>query len=278
MTSRNAYSTLADYKAYVTARGQTTTTDATDDVVIDGLLDSASRFIDDETGRVFYPYVQTRYYDVPDSRELCLDEDLLEVLALVNGDGTTITSSDYFLVPKNIYPAYAIKLNDISSFLWTLSNLSSMENAISVDAIWAFRQNYSRDGWKVGTTTTEALDLTETEFDVTASTLFSAGQIIRYGNELGIVSSTASGKINVVSRGDNGSTAAAHDSGITVYIWQPEQGAKNAVLEMANSAYNRRFGNSTSGAVTITAAGVVISPRDITATAQAFIEGHKDKI
>ena len=114
MTSRNAYATLADYKAYVTARGQTTSTDAADDVVIDGLLDSASRFIDDETGRVFYPYVQIRYYDVPDSRELCLDEDLLEVLTLVNGDGTTITTSDYHLVPKNIYPAYAIKINELS--------------------------------------------------------------------------------------------------------------------------------------------------------------------
>jgi len=278
MTSRNSYASLADYKAYVTARGQAININLADDVVIDGLLDSASRYIDDESGRVFYPYVQTRYYDVPDTRELCLDEDLLEVLTLVNGDGTTITSSDYFLVPKNISPAYAIKLNDVSTLLWTLSNLSSAENAISVTGIWCYRQQYSRNGWKVGTTMAEALDLTEVEFDVTASTLFSAGQVIRYGDELGIVASTSSGKITVVSRGDNGSTAATHLSGITVYIWQPERGAVNAVLEMSNSAYNRRFGNSTSSAVTITAAGVVISPRDISASAQAFIDGHKDKL
>jgi hypothetical protein len=63
-----------------------------------------------------------------------------------------------------------------------------------------------------------------------------------------------------------------------VYYWQPEQGAKNAVLEITNSAYRRRFGNTTSSAVTITGAGVVISPRDIPATAQAFIESHKDRL
>jgi len=278
MTARNAYATLADYKNYVTARGQTASTDATDDVVIDGLLDSASRFIDDETGRVFYPYIQTLYFDTPFSKELCVYEDLLEALTVTNGDAVVVSSTEYFLVPRNFYPAYAIKLNDVSVTFWNSDSSGGFENAVSIKAIWGFRQQYSRDGWKVGTTTTEALDTSEVEFDVTASTLFSAGQIVRYDNELGIIASTASGKITVVSRGDNGSAVVTHDSGITVYIWQPEQGAKNAVLEIVNSMYNRRFGNSTSSAVTITASGVVISPRDIPATAQAFIEGHKDKI
>jgi hypothetical protein len=277
MTARNAYATLAEYKNYVTARGQTSSTDATDDTVIDGLLETASRYIEDETGRQFYPLIQARLFDVPSSRELYVDDDLLEIITLTNGDSTTMPSTEYYLVPRNYFPAYALKITDISTYTWLTNSAGSFENAISVLGIWAFRSRYTSEGWKVGTTTAEILDTTETEFDVAASTLFSPGQIIRYGNELGIISSVTSGKINVVSRGDNGSTAAAHDSGITVYIWQPEQGAKNAVLEIANSAYNRRFGNSTSNAVTITAAGVVISPRDIPATAQAFIETHKDR-
>jgi hypothetical protein len=106
----NNYATLAEYKSYVTSRGQTATTDTTDDAVIESLLESASRYIDDETGRVFYPYVQTRLYDVPDSRELLLDEDLLEVLVLTNGDSTTMPTTEYFYIPKNIFPAYGIKI------------------------------------------------------------------------------------------------------------------------------------------------------------------------
>ncbi|MGA4923514.1 hypothetical protein, partial [Bacillus subtilis] len=71
---------------------------------------------------------------------------------------------------------------------------------------------------------------------------------------------------------------ASHLINTSVYYWLPEQGAKAAVLEKANSDYHRRFGNSTSNAVTITAAGVVISPRDVPAATQAFIETHKDKL
>ena len=35
MNLRNAYATLAEYKAFVTARGQTSTTDTADDAVIE---------------------------------------------------------------------------------------------------------------------------------------------------------------------------------------------------------------------------------------------------
>lgn len=278
MTARNAYATLAEYKSYVTARGQSSTTDATDDTVIDSLLESASRYLDDETARQFYPVVQARYYNVPTDRELLVDDDLLEIITLTNGDSTTMPSTEYYLVPKNYTPAYGVKITDISTYSWSTNSAGSFENAIIVNGIWAYRNRYTSEGWKVGTTTTEALDTSEVEFDVTASTLFSAGQIVRYGNELGIIASTATGKITVVSRGDNGSTAAAHDSGITVYIWQPEQGAKLATLEIASNAYHRRFGRSVINSETITAAGVVLSPRDIPTSAVNFILAHRDMV
>jgi hypothetical protein len=278
MTARNAYATLSEYKSYVTARGQTSTTDNTDDSVIDILLESVSRFIDDETGRQFYPVIQNRLFNVPDSRELFVDDDLLEIITLTNGDSTTMPSTEFYLVPRNAFPAYAVKITDISSYTWLSNTMGSLENAVSVLGIWSYRSKYTAEGWKVGTVTTEALDISEVEFDVSSSALFSAGQVIRYDNEIGIIESIAAGKITVISRGDNGSTAATHNNGVTVYIWQPEKGAKNAVLEMANNSYTRRFGTSTSNAVTITAAGVVISPRDVSSQAMAFIETHKDRL
>ena len=278
MTARNAYAALSEYKAYVTARGQTSSTDATDDEVINNLLEQASRYIDDETGRAFYPFIQARVYSAPNSLELCVYEDLLEVITLTNGDSTVVPSTEYYLVEKNLSPAYAIKINDISIYKWTSDTQGSLENVISVNGIWGYHNRYLREGWKVGTTTTEALDTSEVEFDVTASTLFSAGQIIRYGDELGIITSTASGKITVVSRGDNGSTAAAHDSGITVYIWQPIRTANIACLEIAMTAYHRRFGRSQSNSEIVTAAGVVLSPRDVPALAMSFINSHKEMV
>lgn len=274
MTSKNAYATLAEYKSYVTARGQTASTDATDDVVIDNLLEQASRYIDDETGRVFYPFIQARLFDVPDSRELFVDEDLLEVISIDNG-GDSLASTEYYLVPNNYSPAYAIRIREKSIYYWQANDDAENENAIGITGIYGYHDRYTRDGWKVGTTTTEALDTSEVEFDVSASTNFSAGHVIRYGNEIGIISSTASGKITVTARGDNGSTAAAHDSGITVYIWQPIKTVNAAVLEIAMTAYHRRFGRSQSNNELITAAGVVLSPRDVPALAMAFINAHK---
>ena len=56
----NKYATLTDYKAYTTSRGQTASTDTTDDGVISNLLTQASRYLDRETKRQYYPSIETR--------------------------------------------------------------------------------------------------------------------------------------------------------------------------------------------------------------------------
>lgn len=270
----NNYATLADFKNYATSRGQTTTTDTADDAVVEFLLEAASRYIDDETGRVFYPYIQTRYFDIPDGRELSLDEDLLEVLTLTNGDSITMPTTEYHFVPKNIYPAYGLKITDVSSYQWVSNTYGSLENAVSVEAIWGFRQKYPSEGWKVGGTLDGAIaTTTTTSATMNTGHTLATGQIWRIGDEI-LIGSVSTNTLTI-SRGENGSTAATHLDDAVVYYWNPERGAKNAVLEIANSAYSRRFGNSTSNNVTVTAAGVVISPRDIPAQAQAFISTHK---
>lgn len=276
MTAQNAYATLAEYKSHVTARGQTATTDATDDAVIDILLEAASRYIDQETGRVFYPFIQTRYFDVPNDRELFVDNDLLAVITATT-NGAALPSTEYNLMPRNFSPAYSIKITDVSAYTWTTSPNGSFEQAIEINGIWGFHDRY-RDAWKVGTTLTEALDTSETAFDVTASTMFSAGQIVKIDNELFTISSTGSGLLNVVSRGDNGSTAATHDSGATVYIYQFMPALKLATLELASNAYHKRFGRSVQNNETITAAGVVLSPKDVPNSAQAFINTYKEML
>lgn len=275
MTARNTYATLAEYKSFVTSRGQSSSTDATDDAVIDSLLEQASRYIDDETGRTFAPFVQARLFDTPNERTLYVDDDLLEVISITNGT-TALPSTEYTLCPANYSPAYGIRITDVSSYQWESNASNSFENAITVNGIWGYHDKYNRSGWRIGTVLSEDVDLTELEFDVSASTLFSAGQIVRINNELMTIASTASGKITVSERGDLGSTAATHLSVTTVYIWQPMRTCNVAVLEIASNAYNRRFGNTNSNTVTVTAAGVVLSPRDIPSMAQAFIINHRE--
>lgn len=277
MTTLNSYATLAEYRSYVTARAQTASPDINDDAVIETLLKSISRYIDTQTGRHFYPKVQTRYFDVPfgkiDPRQLVLDADLLEVISVVNGDGVTIPSTEYSLRPKNDTPYAYIRIADNSTYYWATDGAGDWHDVIAVTGIWGFHPYYE-NAWLLGSTLAEALDTSETGTDVTSGTLFSVGDIIRFDNELAYVSAKATNTLTN-TRAENGSTAAAHDSGEDVFIWQFMDDVKTAVLETAMQAYKRRFGAGTSNTATVTAAGIVLSPKDIPSAAVDFIKTYR---
>lgn len=273
----NSYATLQEYIDYVTARGQSATSYANDDAVILSLLDKASRHLESQTGRVFYPFVQTRYFDVPAGRELMVNADLLEVISASNGDGASIPSTEYYLVPRNTSPAYAVKITDVSAYYWTTNAQGSFENAVTITGLWGYHDNYQREAWRLATTTAEALDASETEIDVSDANSLSVGQILKVDSELLYVTSIESGKVKV-QRGINGSTAATHLTGVSVYYWRYMPGAVEAVLETAMAAYHRRFGKSLSNTETITAAGVIVSPRDVPYSAASFISIHRVRL
>jgi hypothetical protein len=266
MTALNSYATLLEFKNYWLSRGDENSIDARDDLVIDSLLKAASRFIDSQTARHFMPYIETRYYDVPSSRKLRLDDELLEVISITNGDGAVIPSTEYTYRPRNRSPYTAIHLNDDSTYFWTASTAGA---EIAITAVWGYHDRYQQ-AWTLATTAAEALDTSETGYDVTSGTPFAVGNLIRFDNELGYVSAIGTNSLTI-TRGENYSTAVTHLTAINVYIWQPMDEARNAVCEIANTAYRRRFGQSTSNTETITAAGVVLSPRDVPFLAEAFI-------
>lgn len=279
MTTLNAYATLAEYKAFAVSRGQSgaTATDTGDDAVIEMLLKAASRYIDTQTGRHFYPLVQTRYFDVPDDqidvRSLKLDADLLEVISLVNGDGVTIPSTEYTLRPRNDSPRSEIRLVDNSTYIWASDGAGNVHDIIAVTGIWGFHNRYQL-AWLLGSTLAEALDTSETGIDVTSGTPFAVGNIVKFENELSYISAVVTNTLTG-TRGENGSTAAAHDTAGNVYIWQFMDELKNAVLETAKQAYGRRFGQSGSNTATVTGAGIVLSPRDIPAMATDFVRTYR---
>ena len=275
MTAINTYATLAEYKEFAIARGQSASTDTGDDVVIDQLLEQASRYIDSKCSRWFYPRIEVRYYSVPGVSELSLDADLLEVIELLNGEDTEIAAAAYNLLPRNYSPKYAIELTDITSVVWESDSSGGTEFVIDLTGVFGFHDRYADGFTTAGTLGAAMSDTTTASLTMTAGHSVAVGEILRVDNELFIPSAVVTNAVTLVARGDNGSTAATHSNGATVEVWQPMEEARNAVLETAMSAYKRRFGQSTSNTSTITGAGVVLTPRDIPALTAEFIAMYR---
>ncbi len=110
MTITNGYATLAEFKAWMNARGQSASTDATDDTVIEDIIENVSRWIDGQTGRRFYVNStdETRYYS-PEESDCVQVDDMSAAPTTVSVDydgyGTSFTdltvTTDYVLMPVN---------------------------------------------------------------------------------------------------------------------------------------------------------------------------------
>lgn len=133
------YATANDIKTYLGITG------TGDDILLSALLVRASKAVDSYTGRVFAASSDTtRYFDaigdhIVDGRLLYVDDDLYSVTTVTNGDGNTISSTYYTLVPKNNTPHYAIRLKSTFTSLWTYT--TTWEDAISIVGKWAYSEN-----------------------------------------------------------------------------------------------------------------------------------------
>ena len=73
-----------------------------------------------------------------------------------------------------------------------------------------------RDATNASTTTTEALDNSETAIDLTSVTGFKTAGVIQIGSEIITYTGISTLTLTGCTRGTNSSSAAAHDSGVTV--------------------------------------------------------------
>lgn len=103
MAITNGYTTLAAIRARL---GITDAEDTSEDAVLEALVESVSRAIDDYCQRRFYAATQTRYFTATRPHALLVD-DLLSITTLKtdeDGDGTfetTWAATDYQLAPYN---------------------------------------------------------------------------------------------------------------------------------------------------------------------------------
>ena len=281
----NGYSSLPDFKTYGISNS---VIDEADDAILEKIIGSASRYIDNQTGRTFYPRIETRYYNVVSSRKMWLDDDLLEVITLLNGnvdendDRVEIDADDYNLLPLNEYPKYAVNLTPSSNVYWQRDTNSDAEGVIDLLGFWGYHERYglnAEQSWKEITTVNNAgiIATADTTFTLTAvdDLLEYGGQLLRIDNEIMRYEGKAA-LVITVERGANGSTAADHDDAKEVYLWTYADDIVNCCWDIVNGIYKRRTGENASSTSVLTSAGVIVTPRDITDYAAAIIATYKE--
>lgn len=129
------YTTLANVRTALKIQSSNTDEDA----FLTTLITRASRAIDKEVNRWFVGETQTRKFDAVedvDGNTLLLDADLVSITSITNGDGNTIPSTNYTLLPTNHTPKYAVKIKGSSSTAWTWQD--DPEEAIEIAGSWGY--------------------------------------------------------------------------------------------------------------------------------------------
>lgn len=242
-------------------------TAASDDALLLTLIRSVCDDIARTAWRSFAPRMETRYYDALRDTErmtLLLDDDLLAVTTLTNGDGNTVASNDYVFEPRNAYPRYALTLKTSSGIYWTYD--TDPENAISLAGVWGYHTRYA-DAWQAtGATLAAAISSTSATTFTCTTGLIRAGMLLQIDSEYLYVTSVAPGASDTVTvtRGANGSTAATHLISTALSVWTPEAAVSQLACECAAARYRLRD-NPLAESVTALDGTVLLTPKDITA-------------
>lgn len=135
-----AYATVTQLKQYAGIES------GDHDVLLTDLISRAQKRIDEYCGFAFEASSDTsRTFDSADypdgdtwGRALYFDTWCASITSVVNGDGTTITSTYYVTQPRNDAPYYAIKLKASSDYVWEADDNEDTEDAITVTGKWAY--------------------------------------------------------------------------------------------------------------------------------------------
>jgi len=262
MATRHTYATADDLRDYLAGTSYSSgwTSDA---VAIRRILEASSRRIDDYCGGgSFGPQTQTRYYDIGfgnlrnspqylvtvSADDLANQTESVSVIPLDNWlvSPTTVTAygatdratsetltegyaNDFFLMPYNSSPKTLLKLNED-----TAKGFDDGQQTLSVLGSWG----YTTD--TVSVTTSDAVgSTTATSISVTsASDLGSAQTILIDSEQLYITA--ISGNTLTVERGVNGSTAATHSGGASLYRYDYPVLVAQACLDLSKIVFRDR--------------------------------------
>jgi len=262
MAVRHTYATADDLRDYLAGTSYSSgwTSDAAS---IRRILEASSRRIDDYCGGgTFGPQTQTRYYDIgfgtlqnspqyqttTGTADVAMGNSTAGVIPLDNWiiSPTTVTAygatdratsetltegyaNDFFLMPYNSTPKTILKLNED-----TTKGFDSGQQTLSIVGSWG----YTAD--TVSVTTSDAIgSTTATSASVTSAANLGPAQTILIDSEQLYITSI-SGNTLTVERGVNGSTAATHSGGASLYRYDYPELVVQACLDLSKVVFRDR--------------------------------------
>ena len=131
------YCTLDELKLYLSIGSEV----EGDDALLTSFILTAQKLIETKTTRRFESSTtSTRYFDADSNtdrkRQLFFDDDICSITSIVNGDGLTVSASDYTTRPRHETPYHSIRLKDAADIDWTYED--TPEDAIAVTGHWAY--------------------------------------------------------------------------------------------------------------------------------------------
>jgi len=211
-----------------------------------------------------YDYKSVKHGGDIDGRELLLRADCQQLLSVTNGDGVTVSTNDYVLLPDNPITHYSSVEITNQTLLWQPG--TNARRAIAIRGVWGY------GGRWVNTlkTLTSAMDAVQATLSINNAVGLERGQVIRVGEEYMLIETVVTGTLTV-SRAHNGSSATPHDSGTAIYLFQPDTLVQRAIKRMVRwydkLGDNPLFGLVQMGEITVPA-DFTVMPKDL----QAMIE------
>jgi hypothetical protein len=217
--------------------------DTSDNTRLLAALSAASAQIERAAGRRFCPRLAALQHNYTSALELLLDDDLLELTALTNGDSSAISLSDVITVPDE-FPASLLRLTGSSAFVWDISPLQ----AITVTGMWGWHDRPA-EMWRSSGDTVQDNPLDSSATSITVSDAdstdaenetprFQVGHLLKIESEyVRVTVVNTSTNVLTVLRGVNGTTAASHALNTPIYTYQPSADVNQLALRWASWLY-----------------------------------------
>lgn len=240
-----------------------------DDVLLTQFIHEASGEFAEALGRIPMPYQDTRTADFGDSYYLELDEDLLALTTFTNGDGETIAPASFAQRPSNMYPKRELILKSASGA--SLVYEQDIEEAFSLAGIWGYVPHYPTCWQSSGSAVPEGgMTSSSTTITLPSTRAFQVLQYVKWENEIGQITALDDATLTV-TRGELGTTAAAHLATVGIYQFVQNPDIMGAVREIA--VYKYKAKDRVGGRVTVFDGGTV-TVEDLDSSVQRAIYKH----
>lgn len=217
------------------------------------------------------------------TKTLDIGKDLLEIIA-ITADGTPLTEgTTVYAEPLGEYPIRVLRIDpDIDTAWWPSGSACDPYNSIVITGFWGYRRYYDQEGFLATDTIQDAAGITANANTVTVDDSngadyyglpprFSPGMLIRMDNELAEVTAVDDTTSTLtILRGQRGTTAAAHATGVAIHVWNIEPEIRRITARQVALQYARKGAFQQAE---ISDLGIVTYPGDLASEVRGVLQG-----